>query len=60
MGRGKIEIKRIENSSSRRVTYSKRKNRKSSLNLLMSNLVKSMNLLSLLMPDYTVIELVMC
>ena len=60
MGRGKIEIKRIENSSSRRVTYSKRKNRKSLLNLLMSNLVKSMNLLSLLMPDYTVIELVMC
>lgn len=26
MGRGKIEIKRIENSSNRQVTYSKRKN----------------------------------
>ncbi|XP_022772467.1 floral homeotic protein GLOBOSA-like [Durio zibethinus] len=26
MGRGKIEIKRIENSSSRQVTYSKRRN----------------------------------
>ena len=25
MGRGKIEIKRIENSSNRQVTYSKRK-----------------------------------
>nr|GFA85211.1 floral homeotic protein PMADS 2-like [Tanacetum cinerariifolium] len=26
MGRGKIEIKRIENTSNRQVTYSKRKN----------------------------------
>ncbi|KAE8683457.1 Floral homeotic protein GLOBOSA [Hibiscus syriacus] len=26
MGRGKIEIKRIENSSNRQVTYSKRRN----------------------------------
>jgi len=26
MGRGKIEIKRIENASNRQVTYSKRKN----------------------------------
>lgn len=26
MGRGKIEIKRIENSSNRKVTYSKRQN----------------------------------
>lgn len=26
MGRGKIEIKRIENSTNRQVTYSKRKN----------------------------------
>jgi MADS-box transcription factor, plant len=26
MGRGKIEIKRIENSSNRQVTFSKRKN----------------------------------
>ena len=26
MGRGKIEIKRIENSNNRQVTYSKRKN----------------------------------